>query len=503
MADIRKILEKAPFLANGGMLVGMAFVLAGVLVTRLGGIGLWGVWQRSEALRPFKIPASQIILISLPVIVKIFVIVLSSVSAVMIGVLWFGSGVAETIRAWKRSGIAAELAHSGLVAESMRTNTIRNWDREPLFLRVISLVWSKARVMTPASYRVFTDLVRAVFGLIVWILLIAMLKFGLEHLPLLVKQVLKRDLVLIIPSMGPLYSLVGLLAVMYTLAALSLLPMGKPSCRSMGRRIGVKGRGNSSLFFALLEEGCRLLIPKGSTVGTTARLQDSSDPLVRGTLVEGPPGPDLAFATPSAYLCLPLFVALVFYGFAGLIGFDKPEDKMPYQEFLSGHLLEYLVRIVFCFGLVICGLNAAELAGKLFALTRYRSSGVFSRVKIKSMRDSQVEEAPSGDGGGTRLWKTMAGVDEQFSTWVKDSSSQTRFEIEIWWAEILSEAESLEEPRHVVGLFQSEALDAALSRIIQIPFRVGFEADTTPERSLTSRNRASDQSEDASNTETV
>ena len=503
MADIRKILKKAPFLINGGMLVGMAFVLAGGLLTRFGVVGLLGLWQRSRALLPFKIPASQDILISLPVIVKIFVIALSSVSAVMIGVLWFGSGLTETIWGWKRSGSPAELAYSGLVAESMRTNTIRNWDREPLLLRMVSLVWPKARVMTPASYRVFADLLRSVFGLIVWILLIALLKFGLEHLPFLVKRVLEKDLVLTIPSMRPLYSLVGLLAVMYTLAALNLLPVGKPPCRSMGRRIGVKGRGNLSLFFALLEEGCRLLIPKGSAVGTTARLQDSSDPLVRGTLVEGPPVPDLAFAKPAAYLCLPLFVALVFYGFAGLIGFDKPEDKMPYLEFLSGHLLDYVVRIVFCFGLVVCGLNAAELAGKLFALTRYRSSGVFSRVKIKSTGDSRIEETPPGDWAGTRQWKTMAGVDEQFSTWVKDSSSRTRFEIEIWWAEILSEAESLEEPRHVVGLFQSEALDAALSRIIQIPFRVGFEADTMPERSLTSRDRSSDQSEDTSNTETV
>ena len=90
-----------------------------------------------------------------------------------------------------------------------------------------------------------------------------------------------------------------------------------------------------------------------------------------------------------------------------------------------------------------------------------------------------------------------------FSAWVKDSSSQTRFEIEIWWAEILSEAESLDEPRHLVGLFRSEGLETALSRIIQIPFRVGFEADLSPEQVQTARNSPSEESEEISNPEAV
>jgi len=55
----------------------------------------------------------------------------------------------------------------------------------------------------------------------------------------------------------------------------------------------------------------------------------------------------------------------------------------------------------------------------------------------------------------------------------------------------------------VVGMFQLDTLDAALSRIIQIPFRVGFEADPMPEQSLTARNMPSDQSEETSHTETV
>ena len=189
MADTRKILEKVPFLANGGMLVGMSFMLAGILVARLGVVGLFGLWRRFESFRPFKIPESHVILISLPLIVKILVITLSSVSAVMIGVLWFGSGIAEAIRSWKNAGARSGLVFPGLVAESMRTNTIRNWESEPFLLRMISLVWSRARSMSPASYQVFADFIRSLFGLLVWIILISLFKIGLEHLPLLVKHV--------------------------------------------------------------------------------------------------------------------------------------------------------------------------------------------------------------------------------------------------------------------------------------------------------------------------
>jgi hypothetical protein len=234
------------------------------------------------------------------------------------------------------------------------------------------------------------------------------------------------------------------------------------------------------------------------------RFQDSSNPLFKGSLVESPPVRALVFSRPAAYLCLPLFVILVYYGFAGLIGFDKPETQMPLQEFLSKYFLDCSVRVVYCFGLVMCGLSSAELAGKLFGLTRFRSAVVFSWVKTKSTEGHATTVSPANDSEMTSVWKPIDGVDEQFSAWVKDSSSQTRFEVEIWWGELLSEAESPEEPRYMVGLFRSDAMDAAMSRIMQIPFRVGFEAESTPDRTSAPPDQVDDQSEKtASDTETI
>ena len=87
----------------------------------------------------------------------------------------------------------------------------------------------------------------------------------------------------------------------------------------------------------------------------------------------------------------------VLYGFASLIGFDKSENQMQYQDFLSRYLLDYVATIVYCFGLAVCGLNSAELAAKLFRVARFRSAGVFSLVKMNPMGDSSAEELAFAD----------------------------------------------------------------------------------------------------------
>ncbi len=487
-----------PFLSNGGILVGMSFVAAGLVIARCGILGLWGLWGRFEAYRPFTIPehASQIILTSLPLIVKIFVVFVSSVSAVMIGVLWFGSGIMEALPVRKKTSLNTELADQDLVAESMRTNSVKAWSSQPFLLRMVSLVWGRVSAMTPAAYEVFSELVRFLLGLVFWVVVIWLIGSLLENIPYLVKRVLEKGIVLAVPSMGPFYLLVGLMGAGYAVAAVSLLPIGRRQTQSTGRRIVVKGRGNPFLFFALIEEGCRLLTPKGSAARLPRRFQDRTDPLVRGSLGESPPSPDLCFSNSAAYLCLPLFLVLVWYGFGKLIGFDKPEIQMPYEEFLSTHLLDYVCSVIFAFGLVMCGLSFAELASRLFGISRFRSAVVFCRARPIGMEDGEsTTSEESGDAGLASIWKSAEAVDEQLFAWVQDSGSGTRFEAEIWWAEALSESDAPGETRHLLSLLRSESLDTAMSRIIQIPFRVGFEAEQTPDQTRTAPRPDKDPSE--------
>ncbi|MEW6350184.1 MAG: hypothetical protein AB1646_14050 [Thermodesulfobacteriota bacterium] len=488
MTGSRRLLEKVPFLANGHVLVGSAFAVAGLVTIRAGVSGLWGLWNRLEAYRPFTIPddAPQMILVSLPLILKVFVIFVSSVSAVLIGTLWFGSGVMDAVGGRRRANPDADLAQRELVAESIRTNSVRGWSSEPLLLKIGCMAWGKAREMTPAVYQVFAELVRSLLGLLFWVAVIWLIGTLLGNIQYAVKQVLNKDIVLVVPAMRPLYLLVGLMAAGYALAALSLLPIGRRQTQSTGRRIVVKGRGNPFLFFALIEEGCRLLVPKDSAARLPARFQDTTDPHVRSSLVESPPTPDLCFAKPAAYVCVPLFLVLVWHGFSSIVGFDKPEIQMPYHEFLSRHLLDYVFSVVFAFGLVMCGLSFAELAGRFFGISRFRSAVIFCRARPVGIEDTESAEiqASAGSGLGNR-WQSAEGGDEQFSSWVKDAGSGTRFEIEIWWAEALSESESPGEDRHLLSLLRSESLDGSMSRIIQIPFRVGFEADQSSDRTKT------------------
>jgi hypothetical protein len=249
----------------------------------------------------------------------------------------------------------------------------------------------------------------------------------------------------------------------------------------------VQGRGDPDLLFALLEQSCRLLTPRGFTQKSPTRLQEETTQRIKGTLIENFPLETRALGSPAAYVCLALTIGFVSAGFLRLIHFHRPVTPMVYTEFFSSHLLLYALDVAFYLALILSGLHFAKWAGTLFNVRRFISSLVFSYVTSVDRSESSggaasgsLQELRRSQG---MVWKIAPGADDDFAAWARQPQALTRFEMEACWGEALSEAASAEAPRYLTRVQRSQGLEQSMARILELPFQVGFRVEKAPDQS--------------------
>lgn len=485
MRTLDDIAKKIPLATNGEALLGLAFVLSGLIVGREGYVQLTFFWRESAALFPFAVTPDlqQRVLVSLPLILTIFIATVSSIAALLTGVLWVFSGLAQAFRSRRSSVDLGPFQDPDLVAESLRRSEPLNWVSPPLTLRFMEYIWSGAGAMTPVAHEMLRRLAWTLVRLLLTVLAIALIVYGLNMIPTIVRNVFRREIELFVPSAGPLYILIGFVFVIDGLIGLSLVPFRQPQLERSVLEFPVRGRGDPHILLALLEEGCRLLTPTGRPETRPVRLEAQEDSRRRGTLVESFATEMRSLGRPAAYFCLLLTVLLLVTGFSRLIHFQRSIAAMPYSEFLSLHLLGYVLDVTFSVGMVLCGLHFAEWAATLFGMRRFQSSVVFCSVTMEPSVHSDGLHHPvrSGPSLGVEeiTWKRSRGVDEQFAHWAKQPERVGRFTLEVFWAEVISESAMANSTRHVSSFQRAPSLDDALKRILQLPFHVGFQREAS------------------------
>jgi hypothetical protein len=505
MHPVKKFLYRVPLIRNGNALAGIAFVLAGVLTVRLGAIVLWDYWLAASQHMPFSMPqeAAKWIANSLPLIFGVFVNVVSAACAVLIGSLWILLGIWEAFQGRKKSADLPALDQPELTAQSLCSGEPVYWESPPLIARLLHVVWPRSRGMTPISYDSIADLLESVvkvcvIGLAVWLLF-----FALNTIPALAHKHAGVNISLTVPPAGPLYWLLVFVAAADIAILVSLLPLRSRHFHTSKSVMPVHGRGEPHVFFALVEEGCRLLTAKGAPENRPVRLEASHAADITGTLVESSPVRVASFGRPAAYICLPLAVFLLIAGFSRLVHYDPGLPPMLYTEFFSAHFLGELVRLAFAFGLIIVGLHFSEVARELLAVRMFRSSLVFLYCDAPA---GMRRATKTGPGHETALmspdqysWKIAGGVDDQLAEWARQPQAVNDFRITVRWAETVSEASERGGRRYVVRMERSQSLETAVGLILELPFYVhlnrGDMSSTGPQPSASQTLRPDDRAE--------
>ena len=485
MTDFKRVAGKVWFWANHEALVGLVLLAVGLYIGRDGYLKLRELWGLFSGLFPLHLQEDigERVLNSLPVITTVFVSTVSSVAAVLMGAAWAVTGFFEFVQRRGKTADTSALKDPALVAEIVRTGESQYWRGSVWPIRMVGRLWARARFISPVSFEMLGDLWRSCWRVFFIGILIFGVHYGLHLLPSLLERYLNLRVVLLIPSAKPLYFLLGFVLLVYALTALSLMPFRRGILERCTDVLAVKGQGDPHAFFALLEEGFKLLSAKGTRSGTPFRLESEQDPQIRATLVETSPEPLRSIARPAAYFCLPLVFLLMTMGFSRLVHFQRPAPSMPYQEFLAKNLLGYSFEAAFAIGLIIIGIHFSSQARKLFRIRVHRSGVVLAQVTgDPAALDAVQPDGANGQGIAARdviTWKSAEGADDRFAEWVRAPHGNNTFRVIVYWAEAISEGATAEGPRYLITLRKSIPLDAAMAHIVQLPFNVAFDADAT------------------------
>jgi hypothetical protein len=484
MLSTRNIMKRLSFWRNGEAILGLVFAMAGLYVAWRGLGMLREIWGQVSALLPLKPLADDIgkqIAASMPIVSSLFIRIVSSICGVLVGVAWFVSGIAETIEALGKSPAPKDLHQREVVAEILRRAELLYWRSAGMMFRWLGRTWPRMRAITPVSRVLVSNLCRSsVKVLLVGIALIILWR-GLHLTPTLLKRHLDVTVSLGIPSPLPLFLVLGLILAVHVFVALSLLFARPRELERSTELVSVRGQGEVGLFFAMIEEGCKLLSSRAEPDRQPLRTEQTDGLGLRGTLIETSPTTVTAAGKPAGHVCAGLMFVLVTLGFSRLIHFSRPTASMPFQEFLTAHLLDHLLEVGFAVALIVAGMHIGEQARRLFSLRRYRSAAVFCHEvmdgdqeltsgKVPAQRTLESKRLPMS-------WSVIHGADDRFAGWIKDPRRRTRFRVRVYWAEVFSESADSGGERYIVTVQPSAALDRAIGRILEIPFWVGFERD--------------------------
>ncbi|MFH0825145.1 MAG: hypothetical protein V2B18_20530 [Pseudomonadota bacterium] len=481
----RRIASRIQRVIAGQRLVGASLTLTGVLVARMGIIRLLALYRELAPYFPISLTDSTSGLISQPIpwFINLFITVIGSICAVLVGLMWVLSGLADALGRRGTEESPGGLQSPELVAESMITCVPRYGRSAGLLVGVISRVWPGARFISPATGSLIRGILLSVGRIILLGFVIAVIFRVLQEVPWAAKKLFQRDFLLSVPYPKQLYALLGLTAAINLVMGLSLLPFTSRTPERTRKSFAVHGRGDPQLFFSLLEEGCKLLTPRGKAGPRPVRLERLGPTVVRGTLIENAPSSVRSPGRIAAYGCIPLMILAMVMGFSRLIHFAMPVQPVEYTEFLSRHFLNYIVEIAFAFALILTGLHFAERAGILFGIRRYASLIVFFSVEAGPVEEpgAQQSDLPrmTRTKSGETAWEVVQGVDQGFARWVRDPSAGERFLVEAYWAQAESEAASDDQPRYPTGSRRSKSLDLSMERILELPFLVTFSKEPT------------------------
>lgn len=469
-----KIIKKPNSFLTPRFPVGIVFTLAGVYVAWIAGTKLLEIYSQFKPYLPFNAPPdfSDQLLRSLPAVFKYFTVIVSSLCGVLVGALWVVTGLSDIFQRREKTPFVPDLDNPWQAANFLVSSELQYWRQTSIIPRFIAKHWKRARNIQPVSHQLAADLIKSSLKVVMVGFIIAIVLYLLSIVPELLERHFHITMRLLVPSGRPLYFIIAIIAALNAVMILTLLPFPRHISSRHSQTLQITGKGTSQLFFALIEELCRLLTPRGLSHRAPIRLTSSLDGESRGSLIESHPEPATTVAKISAFLYLPLIYFPLTMGFSRLINFQRPMSQMPYSDFTALQLPDYIMETAFGVGLLLAGLYFAEWARRFFDIKRFRSFVIFccSDEPTETREDAQT----------ATMWVRAEGADERLAAWAKDPNNIERFNLRIYWAEGISEMAAPKSRRSLVRIMESRDLDSFMTRIISLPLSVHFQAETEP-----------------------
>jgi hypothetical protein len=144
-----------------------------------------------------------------------------------------------------------------------------------------------------------------------------------------------------------------------------------------------------------------------------------------------------------------------------------------------------IYEVVLAFALIMIGLHFSDWAERLLGICKFQSWAVFCKTNTPESEESTGAPKPSirplrlgGRSGDQVEWKRSHGVDTEFIDWAKEPDTSRTFDVQVFWAEVISESATPESPRFVNIIHRTSSLDATMVRVLQLPFKVRLQAQS-------------------------
>jgi hypothetical protein len=454
-------------------------ILSGVIIAYAGFFKIWELWEKLAPLFPITVPSnvSHLITNSGPQLITIFINVVGSISAFLMGLVWIITGILETFRRWNKKIEPGPLYEPVSIIESLISSRPSYWLRSGWIMKRMGRLWPRLRLMTPLSGRYARRFLLAVAKLSFLSISLVLVHNILCSLPLLLRKYFELQVDLVVPSINPILTIIASIIVVLFSLMIAVVPFRYMEFSRLSRDLRIRGNIYAQLFFALVEEEAKLLTTKDSPNIKAWRVVTEDGNGLSGTLVEVAPRIYPAVAWPIGVLLLPMSMAFYIWGFFGLIYFHSPLSNIGYQEFFVRHSGTLVYEVGFYLALVLSGGYWADLAGKLCRAKKFKSKVLLCAAKNDS--------AGGGDNdpiSGVALedefistknrWTLAEDFSEDFLMWVKKISSQWDLKIRVWTAEMETISLGSGYPRYLSRIDKSMSLDKQVEDMLERPFQL-------------------------------
>lgn len=427
---------------NAASVYGMMFLMLGATLGYIGASRLYDLFLTVRSLLPLGPSEQTIEKISSawPVVFSYFVTFVSSVSAVLFGVVWFFSGLADFFRTGSLNTPTGtlqrpeDICNRFFMAERLSDSGNSSGHQFGSFPGSGFSYSPVSKSLLKIAIISFLKI--AVVWFVFWVLTV-----GIEVAPHFLNRFFSLQVSFIAPSFNNIHLLFFAGLCFNLLVGASLLSKKGPVAAKQSELVSIEGNFAAPLYLSIFESAFSLLSPKGVASAIPFRLRCPGIDGVPASLVESFPKPLSSVSNPLGFLFVPLAFFLTIWGFTSLLAFSSTTQGHTVSNFLSAHFPLIVVDIFFYVAMIWFGLHVADWIRVLFSVKRYESILALCAVESSEKTEFAAEVQAKACKHDEPLASTLEqGPTNELLVWSKTPSKNSRFRASLVWAKVITES---------------------------------------------------------------